>query len=418
MRQAIALIDCDNFFVSCERLFEPSLARQPVVVLSSNDGCIVSRSREAKALGLPMGAPYFKWRTLCEKNGVVACSSNFTLYRDISRRVMRVIEESAGEIEVYSVDEAFVIPPSVKDVSVWASDLRTRLLQWVGIPVSIGIAKTKTLAKAASHHAKKTSGVYVVDSDARTDHILASMDIKEVWGIGRQIAPFLKSKGIETIGAFVLQPDAWIQKNLGKNGLFMAHELRGVACVPLSHEHAVRKSLTHTRSFGEPVRDFLTLAQAVTYHVSRAAEHLRDEGLCAQTLTVMVYSREVGEHTRRYQKRTETLVVPSNDTMVLAHVAAHITKQLYRKNSAYRKAGVILHDIVPESALPSHTLFSKDDYNRKALWGAVDHINKKYGSSVVHLATFGRGKKIWHAKKTKHSGHSLRSFDHMPVVRV
>lgn len=418
MKKNIALIDCDNFFVSCERLMDPSLLRVPVVVLSSNDGCIVSRSKEAKALGIPMGAPYFKWRELCRRHSVAVRSSNFLLYRDISRRVMHVLDMHAAQIEVYSVDEAFVVPPEDKDIATWALALRATMLSWIGIPVSIGVASTKTLAKSASHYAKKADGVYVVRGDARTDPVVGSQPVEDIWGVGRRTAPFLKKHGITTTGAFAYASDEWVQKQLGVRGLTTLHELRGRRCVSLEGREEVRKSLTHTRSFGKPVYDMPTLSEAVAYHVARAAAHLRDEGLCARQVTVLVYSREKGSEARQYQVDTEVLVAPTNDTITLAAVAQRILSRLYRPRRAYRKAGVIVRDIVPE-AYVAQSLFAIDDPNRwHTVWKTVDAINGALGTNAVHTASFGISDRAWHAHKARHSGYSLRSLKHVPTVRV
>ncbi len=318
---AIALIDCNNFFVSCERLFRPDLVGKPVVVLSSNDGCVISRSDEAKVLGFKMGEPYFRVRELCDARGVAVFSSNFDLYRDLSRRVMTTLRRFSDEVEVYSVDEAFLTVDAsrlprpephgvVRRAVEWGVEVRGTVLCEVGIPVSVGIAPTKTLAKVATHYAKHSvygcpvsrvhegiehngvvehesharpgRGVCVLMDEVSRARALEHLPIEEVWGVGFRLAPTLRALGIDTAGKLVAKDDAWVRKRMSVCGLRTVHELRGTMCFQVGESREIRKTLLHSRSFGKPVRDLFALRAAVAYHARKVAETLRREHVVAR----------------------------------------------------------------------------------------------------------------------------------------
>ena len=253
--QSIALVDCNNFFVSCERLFNPKLHRRPVAVLSSNDGCIIARSAEVKAMGVPMGAPYFQWSPFLKTHNVIVCSSNFSLYADLSHRVMETLSDLNPELEIYSIDEAFLDLKGIDDPLKHCHMIRQRVLQWVGIPVSIGIGSTKTRAKVANRIAKKTAAAQGVCSPSpeEFDLILNGLDAKEIWGIGRALAHSLAKRGIQTAGQLCNQPDLWIKNHLGVVGLRIVWELRGRACLAIEESVSAKQSIMTSRSFGRPI---------------------------------------------------------------------------------------------------------------------------------------------------------------------
>ena len=278
----IALIDCNSFYVSCERLFKPSLIKKPVIVLSNNDGCIISRSSEAKALGIKMGEPYFKAKKIIAKNNVHVFSSNYSLYGDISRRVMKTLKHFAPEMEIYSIDEAFSNLTIVPDEEVlqFGKKIRETILQWVGIPTSIGIATTKTLSKIANHIAKKEkSGIVSLINKKNIDHILKKIEIRDVWGVGRQLSKFYINNGIFNANQLKNVSNNWIKKNSNVLSSRTAMELRGASCIALEIAQSKRKSCCVSRSFGKKVERLQELKESITNHCLNAAEKIRSESL-------------------------------------------------------------------------------------------------------------------------------------------
>ena len=289
--KVFALVDCNNFYVSCERVFCPRLAQRPVVVLSNNDGCVVARSQEAKALGVPMGAPVFQCREVLDRERVAACSSNYTLYGDMSRRVMLTLGQFTPHVEVYSIDESFLgfhSPPS-SDLTAFAQDIRRLVRQWTGLPVSIGIGRTKTLAKLANRIAKKTEaaqGVFDL-TDPQRD-LLDRIEVKEVWGIGPRYTAFLRRHGIRTVHQLTQARDAWVRRHLTIVGLRIVWELRGTPCIPLEEIPPSKKAIARSRAFGKPVRALPEIREAVATYIASAARALRKQGSVAGCLHVSV----------------------------------------------------------------------------------------------------------------------------------
>ncbi len=289
-----ALIDCNNFFVSCERVFRPDLEGKPVGVLSNNDGCFVARSNELKALGVPMGAPAFEYQHIIERHHVITCSANFHLYADMSRRIMQIIRDSAPHTEIYSVDEAFVDLSGVHTPLIYAHTLRARIMQWTGISVSVGIAHTKTLAKLANEYAKKhsdTDGVSYIDlqHDAKAaQEIMSSIPVQDVWGVGWQYTKFLKTHGINTAIDLCNTNDTWLRKQTSISLQRTVLELRGIACFRLNEHHEDQKTLICSRTFGAPVETRAQLIHALTGHVEKAAEKLRQQNLATGTIRVHI----------------------------------------------------------------------------------------------------------------------------------
>ena len=287
----IALIDCNSFYVSCERLFNPKIRRLPVVVLSNNDGCIISRSNEAKALGIKMGEPYFKARNIIIKNNVQVFSSNYSLYGDISRRVMRTLKRFNSKIEVYSIDEAFLDLSnfSDKDVKDVGKEIRNTVLQWTGIPTSIGIAETKTLSKVANHIAKKQkSGVVSLVNIKDLDPILEKVEIRDIWGVGKQLSKFYIKNGIYNAKQLKNASNTWIKKTKNVLSSRTAMELRGVSCIEIETKQTKRKSCCVSRSFGKKVEKLRELKESVTSYCLNAAEKIRSESLICKSITVFI----------------------------------------------------------------------------------------------------------------------------------
>jgi len=409
----IALVDCNNFFVSCERLFRPDLLHKPVIVLSSNDGCVISRSNEAKLLGFKMGEPYFKVKEQCVRHNVAVFSSNFALYRDISRRVMHTIRRFSDEVEVYSVDEAFVgvslpqrheVTSAVVYLAAFSEGVRTTVLEEVGIPVTVGVAPTKTLAKVASHLAKEAQkallaggtlaayrvvGVWgegvggIADERTRT-HALTATPIEEVWGVGFRLAPRLREVGVATAHALQAQSDLWVQKRMSVCGLRTVLELRGTRCFGVGKDHELRKSLLHSQSFGTPVRDWTALRSAVAHHARRVAETLRAEEACAREVSVLIRTSRHRTSGRYAAFDTERLLVHTSDTLTITQAACTVLTRVYRAGFLYTKAGVSVRDIVPEGSVPGTTLFGETSEARAPLMQALDAMRHRFGD-VVHV---------------------------------
>ena len=328
MSSILALIDCNNFFVSCERVFNPKLEKKAVVVLSSNDGCVVSRSPEAKAIGIKMGARLFEYRDLFRKKGVVTLSSNFSLYGDMSNRVMESLQSFGFPIDIYSIDEAFIELPELSSLELTrlGQEIRNKIKSWTGIPTAIGIGKTKTLAKAANECAKKQTGVALAVNNADRETILSQLPVEDIWGIGRSSASFLREYGITNALQLQASPDDWIRKHLTVGGLRTVLELRGISCLESSISEKIAQSLVCSRSFGRTVIKLEELEEAVSHHASRVAEKLRAGGLCATIFGVFV-----GSGYLKSESASSLLHFPSAETSILIAKARQLVTALYRK---------------------------------------------------------------------------------------
>lgn len=389
------LVDCNNFFVSCERVFNPKLIGKPVVVLSSNDGCIVARSGEVKALGVPMGAPYFKWKKMLERNGVAVFSSNFSLYGDMSHRVMKIIRDLAPEVEVYSVDEAFFMVENgtLAEATRFAKELRETILKWTGIPVSIGLASTKTLAKAANHVAKKSEeygGVMNCEECQNHEEVLSKIEVGEIWGIGRQYSKMLHASNIKTALALASAPDEWVERSMSASGLATARELRGEPQYGMDEGPEHRKSVVSSRSFGRPVERLEDLREAISSYTAQAAETLREEGLVASRLTVYITTNRFNKETYYGNSYTADLPEPTSYTPELLHFAEYGLKQIFRPGNLYKKAGVVFTGISRIGERIPSLFESKEVRNKQErLMEAVDHTNCKWGRNTIQLAAEG-----------------------------
>ena len=390
-----ALVDCNNFYASCERVFNPKIIRTPVIVLSNNDGCVIARSNEAKAIGFKMGDPFFKVRELVERHGVAVFSSNYTLYGDMSSRVLDTLGRFAPEVEVYSIDEAFLNLTgfAVAGFPALAAEIRRTVRQWTGIPVSVGIGPTKTLAKAANQIAKKNpaaGGVWIIaDEDDRLAS-LARLAVGDVWGIGRRWAAFLESQNVATALEFSRQPDDWIRTHLNVIGLRTATELRGTPCIPLELAPPPKKGLVVSRMFGKRLTELEPIRQALVAYVTRAGEKLRRDGLAARHMTVFLHNSPFATDEAYYSNGAGfQFGFPTSDTAELIRHATVALERLYRPGFRYTKCGVMLAELVPEGTGQRDLFDSRDEARSRRLMAALDTVNRRMGRDTVFYAGSG-----------------------------
>lgn len=394
-----ALADCNNFFVSCERVFNPSLKGKPVVVLSGNDGCAIARSNEAKALGIPMGCPAFQIKNYTNPTNIIMLSARHILYRDLSRRIMRILGEVALNLEVYSVDEAFFRLPyedNEQNHELLVS-LVKKIQQYVGVPVSIGFAPTRTLAKIASHVAKKDktnlSRVKGLTDKEEINQVLNRIKIDDVWGIGRRLNAKLLSCGIDTAGKFVMLPSSYLQRIGNINLVRTQQELKGVDRVSINSVNIAHKSIMNSRTFGHIINRKQDIADAIISFAQSCAAQLRQEGSAAQVVTVYIR----GDHFRQdmpYYSNSCSVRLPSHtaSAMELAKHALVAFNSIYRDNFGYRKAGVMVADIIKDDELQLDIFNGENDVRQAKLMTAIDNINNRYGKKQIVLApTLTRG---------------------------
>jgi len=420
--EIFGLIDCNNYYVSCERLFRPDLTNRPVVVLSNNDGCIIARSNEAKALGIGMGTPYFKQKPLIRKHDVAVFSSNYPLYGDISQRIMDVLMRLEPDVEVYSIDEAFIRLPAGKhcDLENYGRLLRATVQKHTGIPVSIGLGPTKTLAKIASRFAKKDSsaaGIFVITDQQSLESLLATMDIGDIWGIGRRYTARLKKQGIHTALELKNCADTWIRKQLTVTGLRTVMELRGIPCISLEKTMPAKKSICTSRSFCQPVHTLADLQEAVATYATQAAYKLRRGGHRTTVVDVFIRTNSFKKDEPQYcNRQTFTLPAPSSHTATLIKVALAALKAIYRPGYRYQKAGVLLNGLVPENYEQLH-LFHAAAPRDTSLMKAVDEINKRWGRDTIQSAAVGLVKE-WHSRQLKKSPAYTTRWAELPTVKA
>ncbi len=395
-----ALVDCNNFYVSCERVFAPHLNNKPVIVLSNNDGCVVSRSQEAKALGIKMAVPAFEIGDLISKNSVAVFSSNYALYADFSHRVMNILSEFVPEIEVYSIDEAFLDLSNYgnHDLYEFSSSIKKRIRQWTGIPVSIGIGPTKTLAKAANHiakHLKQNGGIFIIKPD-EINASLKDFPVEEIWGVGRQYARLLHRFNIKTALDLIKMPDKWIMNYLTVVGLRMVKELRGENCSDIEMEVSAKKNICTSRSFGQLVSDYDTLEQAVSNYASSCAQKLRKQNSCANIMLIFVHTNPFREFDKQYSKSVVIkLPEPMNDSFGMIKFALMGLKNIYREGFNYKKAGVIVSGIVPDDYIQTNLFYQQENKKINAVMESIDAINKIYGKNFIRCASQGYDHRKW-----------------------
>lgn len=423
-RHVFALVDCNNFFVSCERVFRPDLEGRPVVVLSSNDGCAVARSNEAKALGIPMGAPAFKYRDLFERHNVVKFSANFDLYGDISRRITSILTTITPRIEIYSVDESFLdlseLP--IEDYTAWGKMVREKILQWVGVPVSIGIAPTKTLAKLASERAKKDAdldGVLDLYANPQTHTYLMKTPIKDVWGIGWRLEPRLRAEGIATaLDLCGLRPQR-AQQLMGIHGRQLVAELSGLCCHKLELEGKAPKSIAATRTFGEDTRELLVLEAAIARFAATATLRLRHSNQLTKRAVLFVSTNKHKPGYRRWSKEIK-LPMPSADTGYIIQTLTTTLREIYNPAASYHRAGVLLYDFVAEDNLQVDLLGQVDTVKSersRARMKAIDEINHRFGKRHIRYAAEDLSKN-WQPKYQLRSPRYTTHWSELPRVKI
>lgn len=420
----IALIDVNNFYVSCERVFNPKLVGKPVVVLSNNDGCAVARSNEVKALGVPMGAPWFKMKDLARQHCIVALSSNYALYADMSNRVMSILREYSPDQEVYSIDESFLDLTGFqsRDLIKYAQHMRKRILRWTGLPVCVGIGATKTLAKLANHCAKKRpqfNGVcnFNTMTDIELDTLLAEIEVGEIWGVGRKLAPKLQALGLNTVLDLKQANPERLRQQFSVVMEKTVRELNGTVCIELEEVAPPKKQILSSRSFGQPVRDYNSLAESITLYMSRAAEKLRKQRSYAGSVYVYIRTSPFKLDDPFYSNGlTIPLSSPTDDSRQLVQVALWCLKHIYKPNYNYAKAGVMLGELVPAEGAQTD-MFSRvqTTFKSDALMAAMDKINRKMGKESIKLASEGF-KRPWKMRQQNKSPSYTTHWGDLPLV--
>lgn len=422
MNRSIALIDVNNFYVSCERVFNPKLKEKPIVVLSNNDGCAISRSNEAKALGIKMGEPWFKCQEIANQFGIIGLSSNYALYADMSNRVMTILREFSPDQEIYSIDESFLDLTAFKskDLTAYGQTMRKRILNWTGLPVCVGIGSTKTLAKLANHCAKKQTqfnGVcnFNVMHHEELNTLLSKLDVGEVWGIGRKIAPKLQALGINTVLDLKNANPQRLKQLFSVIMEKTIQELNGIVCIDLEEIIPPKKQIVSSRSFGHAISDFNGLAESITLYMSRAAEKLRKQKSFAGSIHVYIRTSPFKPTDPFYSNGlTIPLPSPTDDTRQLVNIALWALKQIYKPNHNYAKAGVMVSELVASEGI-QNGLFSSVKTNPKSevLMKTMDSINLKMGRESIKLASEGF-KRPWKMKQGNKSPNYTTQWSEIP----
>lgn len=386
-----ALVDCNNFYASCERAFNPNLRNKPMAILSNNDGCVISRSDEAKVLGLPMGAPIFKWEGFCKANNMEIFSSNYPLYGDMSSRVMAILEQFTPDVEVYSIDEAFLEFKGFKDYNFedYGSQIRTRILKWTGIPTCVGVAPTKALSKVANKIARKfpkqTNGVYVIDSEEKRIKALKWIKIEDVWGIGRGLTKRLKAKNCHTAFDFVQLPDEWVRKNFSITQWKLKKDLEGIPTLQLD-EVKTKQAIATTRSFEYTFSDIENIKERISTFATSCAEKLRKQGSSCHVIYVMLSSDRHKKDLEQHRgSRLITLSYPTDSSLIISKQAVQAVTSIFKKGIKYKRAGVIVMGLVATHNYQLQ-LFEKENPKHKPLMKAIDGLNAKYADSKVKIA--------------------------------
>jgi len=418
-KKKIALIDCNSFYVSCERLFNPKIKNTPVVVLSNNDGCVISRSTEAKKLGIKMGEPYFKVKELVRKNNVQIFSSNYSLYGDLSRRVMKVLKGFSDKIEIYSIDEAFIDLSHIKDENIedYGKRIRERVLKWTGIPTSVGISCTKTLSKVANHVAKKnkTGVIFLKDN---IDDVLKNFDISDIWGVGRQLSKLYIKNGINNAYKLKNISNSWVKKSTNVLGAKTVMELRGIPCINLETEETKRKSCCVSRSFGRKIESLNKLKESITTHCLNAAEKIRNDNQTTRSITVFIRTSPFDKN-RKYYSNSLTIDLPVaiNNSLELVKVAIEGLKKIYKYGYFYQKAGVILSKLSEAGEKNLNLLTPILENKSQTLMKAIDVTNAKYGRNVISVAQAGINNS-WKMRREHSSKIDTASFDSLPKISI
>lgn len=420
-----ALVDCNNFYASCERAFQPKLIGKPIVVLSNNDGCIISRSDEAKALGIPMGAPEFKVREELKKKNVSIFSSNYPLYGDLSNRVMQILEQFSPNIEIYSIDEAFMNfdGVNVTDFHDYGLQIKSRVQQWLSIPVSIGFAETKALSKVANKIARKfperTKGVYIINTEESRIKALKWTKIEDVWGVGYRLTKKAKLRNIKTAFDFTLSKhESWIRKEMGVTGLRLKQELEGKSVLTLEPISEQKKTIAITRSFPKQISEFDLLKERVSTFASVCAEKLRKQKSCCHTVIVMlIIDNHKYESDKYYFNSAITLPFATNSMLTISNTAVNILKKLLEGHEGlkFKKAGVIVSGLTPENSKQFH-LFEDENPKHLQLMQTIDSLNAKIGGRKIKLGNQNL-EKTWDMNQNHLSPRYTTNFNEILEIK-
>jgi len=416
----LALVDCNNFYVSCERVFRPDLHNTPIVVLSNNDGCVVSRSNEAKALGVKMGQPWFQAKDLAEEHGILALSSNYALYADLSNRVMSILSTYSPRHEVYSIDECFVDLTGTQQLRDVSYQIREHVFKWVSVPVCVGIGPTKTLAKLANFVAKRhprSKGVFNYNdlSEAQQTRLLKQISVDEVWGVGRRLTAKLAQHGITTVQDLRTAHTATLRAEFGVVMEKTQRELQGVACIELQEVAPKKKQIVSSRSFGACVKSFDMLTDAMSHFVANACAKLREQGSHASLIQVFLETDRFRKDTPQYMPSLAVpLPQPTNDSLVVNRWADYLVGRMFKPEYEYKRAGVMLSELTPFTQYQADWLEPPQATNTK-LMDALDGLNKRYGRGTVKVSTEGSFKE-WQMKQERKSPCYTTDWNALPVA--
>ncbi|GAA4946732.1 Y-family DNA polymerase [Algibacter agarivorans] len=416
-----ALVDCNNFYASCERAFNPNLRHKSIAVLSNNDGCVISRSDEAKALNLPMGAPIFKWESFCIANNILVFSSNYPLYGDMSSRVMTILKQFTPDIEIYSIDESFLEFKGFEnyDFEDYGNQIRMRILKWTGIPTCVGIAPTKALSKVANKIARKfpeeTNGVYVIDSEDKRIKALKWIKLEDVWGIGRSIQKRLKAKGCKTAFDFTELPNDWVRRNFSITEWKLKKDLEGVSKIKLD-EIKTKRAIATTRSFEYTYSDIDNIKERISTFATSCAEKLRKQGSsCHMIYVVLSSDRHKKDLEQHRASRVVSLSYPTDSSLIISKEAVRAVVQIFKKGIKYKRAGVIVMGLVPTN---NHQLqmFEHENPKHKPLMHTIDRLNEKYANYKVKLGNQDL-KRTWKMRQERLSPRYTTNINDIIVVK-
>lgn len=419
-----AIADCNNFYASCERVFQPHLDGKPVVVLSNNDGCVIARSNEAKALGIKMGAPFFQIEKFAKQEGIAVFSSNFALYGDMSQRVMHSLSRYAPRVEVYSIDECFLdLSGLPQDLTLYCLDICKTVKQWTGIPISIGIAPTKTLAKLANRLVKKGYSAHGAVLDwqtlTATDTILASIALEDIWGISRRWSEKLRRLGIHHALALRNAEPKYMRKHSGVVIERIVLELRGISCIPLEEMPSPKKQIMTSRSFGVKLTSLDDLRAALTHFAARSGEKLRHQNLTAQAMTVFIQTSPFDTHHPQYANSATTeFDRPTHDSGQLIAAAHRGLQQIFRTGLSYQRAGILLPDLLPAGVAQTSLFDSVENSGRsEQLMATLDKINRVHGKSTIRYASEIIGKR-WHMRQQFKSPSYTTNWQELLTINI
>ena len=389
----IALTDCNNFYASCERVFDPKLRNKPIIVLSNNDGCVIARSNEAKSLGIKMGEPVFKIKKIIKENNVYTFSSNFALYGDMSNRVMSIVGQMVPKFEVYSIDESFADLTGIDDLIHFSSKIKKNILKCTGIPVSVGVGKTKTLSKIANYIAKKHSenGVFILDNN--NQKIFKKISVSKIWGIGNSHYRMLRNYGVNNLNDFINLNENWVKNKMTITGLKILQELKGIKCFDIESNPKNKKSISSTRSFPNEISDYKLISEAISSHAAKCSKKLRDENSCAQYIGILLCKNRFKNPNQNYKiYKSMVMEKHTNDSFEIIKNAIYLLKKIYNKNHSYKKSGIIVSNIKPDDQIQLNLL--SDNFKNERLFKIVDSINNDMGNNTIKFLSQGLQKKI------------------------